>query len=103
MKEIKAIIQPFKKEAVIDALREIEGLPGVVCSDCHAHSVTVGNWGEEAKVKVEIMVPDELVEKVVIAIQRAAHTGNPGDGRIHVLPIEDSVLIRTGEHTSESR
>lgn len=103
MKEIKAIIQPFKKEAVINALREIEGLPGVVCSACHAHSVQAGNWGEVDKVKVEIMVPEELVERVIVAVQKAAHTGNPGDGRIHVLPIEDSVLIRTGEHTSESR
>ncbi|MBS0162624.1 MAG: P-II family nitrogen regulator [Nitrospira sp.] len=101
MKEIKAIIQPFRKEAVIEALRAIEGLPGAVCSPCHAHSVHASDWSEEAKVKVEIMVPDELAEQVVSAIQQAACTGHPGDGRIHVLPIEDSIVIRTGEHTKE--
>lgn len=103
MKEIKAIIQPFKMEAVMYALRDIDGLPGVVCSECQAHGVQADKWGDEAKMKIELMVPDELVAQVIVAIQSAAHTGNPGDGRIHVLPIEDSVLIRTGEHTSEFR
>lgn len=103
MKEIKAIVLPHRKQSVIDALREIEGLPGVVCHDCHAHSVQAGNWSAEPKVTMEMMVPDTLVERVVSAIQSAAHTGHPGDGRIHVIPIEDSVLIRSGEHTSESK
>lgn len=103
MKEVKAVFHPSKREAVIEALRAIEGLPGVVCSDCHAHSLTVGDWAEVPRAKLEIMVSDDLVKHVVATIQRAAHTGNPGDGRIHVLPIEDSVLIRTGEHTGETR
>ncbi len=102
MKEIKAIINPSKKSAVLDALREIEGLPAVICSDCHAHNVFSGNWDAQQKVKIELMVIDAQVETVVDAICRAATTGQTGDGRIHVIPIEESVLIRTGERVSDN-
>ena len=101
MKEIKAIINPSKKSAILDALREIEGLPAVICSDCHAHNVFPGEWDAQAKVKIELMVSDSQVETVVSTIQRTATTGQTGDGRIHVIPIEDSVLIRTGEHVND--
>lgn len=97
MKEIKAIIQPFMLERVINALHQIKGLPAVTISTAHGLSVERGAFDQVAKTKLEIMVPDEQVEQLVEAIQKAAHTGNPGDGRIFVLPVETTVKIRTGE------
>ena len=97
MKEIKAIIQPFMLERVINALHQIKGLPAVTISTAHGLSVERGAHDQVAKTKLEIMVPDEEVEQLVEIIQKAAHTGNPGDGRIFVLPVETTVKIRTGE------
>jgi nitrogen regulatory protein P-II 1 len=97
MKEIKAIIQPFMLERVINALHQIKGLPAVTISAAHGLSVERGAFDQVAKTKLEIMVPDEQVEQLVEVIQKAAHTGNPGDGRIFVLPVETTVKIRTGE------
>lgn len=97
MKEIKAIIKPFKLEAVVEALREIKGLPAITISPAHGLSAERGTFDQVVKTKLEIMVPDKLVESVVQTIQKAAHTGNPGDGRIFVIPVEQTVKIRTGE------
>jgi nitrogen regulatory protein P-II 1 len=107
MKEIKAIIQPFKVTEVVDALREMEGLPGLTVSDVRgfgrtladaaADTTTARGLGTVAKAKIEIMVPDEWVERVVDTIQQHAHTSNPGDGRIFVIPVEETISIRTGE------
>ena len=97
MKEIKAIIKPFTLEAVIEALREIKGLPAITISPAHGLSVERGSFDQVLKTKLEIMVTDELAESVVQAIQKAAHTGNPGDGRIFVIPVEETIKIRTGE------
>jgi nitrogen regulatory protein P-II 1 len=97
VKEIKAIIQPFRLEEVLAALHEIEGLPGVTISEARAASVTRGHYEQVVKSKLEIMAPDELVETIIGAIQASAHTGNPGDGGIFVIPIEKAVRIRTGE------
>lgn len=108
MKEIKAIVQPFMLEHVLDALRAIDGLPGLTMSQ-------VNGWGkakatgaigaiQEAghafvpKTKLEIVVPDAMVEPVVNAIARAAHTGRVGDGKIFVYDVADVIKIRTGEH-----
>lgn len=97
MKEIKAIIRPERLHAVLSALNEIGEVPSVVVSDCRA----MRDWADEGietpKAKVEVMVSDSLAESVVAVIQAAAHTGNVGDGRIVVIPIEQTVLIRTGE------
>ena len=97
MKEIKAIIQPFMLERVINALHQIKGLPAVTISAAHGLSVERGAFDQVAKTKLELIVPDEQVETIVQALQKAARTGNPGDGRIFVLPIETTVKIRTGE------
>jgi nitrogen regulatory protein P-II 1 len=101
MKEIKAIIQPFVLDKVIDALEEIPGLPGITISDVRGFGKTRDDGDpvrDVKKVKVEIMVPEPMVEEVVVRLARAAHTGNPGDGKIFVIDIEDVVKIRTGEH-----
>ncbi len=97
MKEIKAIIQPFMLERVMNALHEVKDLPAVTISTAHGVSVEGGAHDQVLKTKLEIMVPDERVEHLVAAIQKAAHTGKPGDGRIFVLPVEQTVKIRTGE------
>ncbi|MCC6356451.1 MAG: P-II family nitrogen regulator [Verrucomicrobiae bacterium] len=97
MKEIKAIIKPFRLEQVLHALRQIKGLPAMTVSTANGLSAEHGAFDQVVKTKLEIMVPDELVNQVVGAIQREAHTGNPGDGRVFVIPIEKTVKIRTGE------
>jgi len=105
MKEIKAIIQPFVLDRVIDALEEIPGLPGITISDVRCFGKTMdGNYSvrDARKVKLEIMVPESMAEEVVDRLARAAHTGNPGDGRIFVIGIEDVVRIQTGKRGSEA-
>ena len=97
MKEVKAIIQPFRLEAVIDALHQIPSLPAVTVSAVQGVAVERGRYEHVAKTKLELMVTDDQVEAVIGAIQQAAHTGNPGDGRIFVIPIEATIKIRTGE------
>ena len=107
MKEIKAIIQPFLLSKVVEALKEIEGLPGVTVSDVHGFgraravgsrdTVLDGTVEYVKKVKLEIVVSDDLAETVVATIRTKAHTGNPGDGKIFVYAVDDVVRIRTGE------
>lgn len=97
MKEIKAIIKPSRLEDVIRALRQIKDLPAMTVSAANGLSAEQGTFDLVVKTKLEIMVSDELVESVVQAIQTSAHTGLAGDGRIFVIPIEQTVKIRTGE------
>lgn len=106
MKEIKAIIQPFMLDKVLDGLRAIEDLPGITVSEVHGFGRTRGRSADAAadelvryvkKSKVEVVVPDELVDRVVSTIQEHAHTGNMGDGKIFVYEVADVVRIRTGE------
>lgn len=99
MKEIKAVIQPFKLDEVLSALHEVGNLPSVVISEARAVDPASEFRESHPRLKLELMVPDALVEMVITAIQRAAHTGHPGDGRIFVVPIHDTVLIRTGERS----
>ena len=105
MKEIKAIIQPFVANQVLAALREMPSLPGATVSEVKGFGRDRalglrGSSGEAElfgvkKVKLEIIVPDEVVREVVEIIRRRAHTGNPGDGKIFVIPVEEAVGIRT--------
>lgn len=97
MKEVKAIIQPFMLQHVLDALHQIEDLPAVTVAPVQGISVKSGDTTPVAKTKLEIMVPDHLVGAVIGAIQASAHTGKSGDGRVFVIPIEETVKIRTGE------
>jgi len=108
MKEIKAIIQPFMAERVIAALRAMESLPGLTISDVRGFGRQRARAKERSldvpavfgvdKIKLEMVVPDHLVTDVIETIQKHAHTGNPGDGKIFVIPVEDAVRIRTGDH-----
>lgn len=108
MKEVKAIVQPFMLTKVVEALKTIEGLPGItVDRDVRGFGRTRGEGALEKivddlveyvpKAKIEIVVPDNLVDTVVRSIQANAHTGNPGDGKIFIIAVEDVVKIRTGE------
>jgi len=112
MKEIKAIIQPFLLSKVIDALKELEGLPGVTISEVRGfgrgRALGRSDSSDQAEIfgikksKLEIVVPDDLVEKVVALIAKFARTGNSGDGKVFVSTVDDVVKIRTGEHTAEA-
>ena len=107
MKEIKAIMQPFLISKVVEALKLIPGLPGVTVSDVRgfgrAQAVgavdTVAEGAVEyvKKSKLEVVVPNNLAEKVIETIRQHAHTGNRGDGKIFVNSIDDVIRIRTGE------
>ncbi|MFZ5899182.1 MAG: P-II family nitrogen regulator [Bacillota bacterium] len=107
MREIKAIIQPFLLSKVINALKECEELPGVTVSEVKGFGKARAQDGIERvvedgidyskKVKLEIVVPERLVEEVLEIIRAHAHTGRPGDGKIFVYGVDEAVKIRTGE------
>ncbi len=106
MKFIAAIIKPFKLDDVREALSDI-GVQGITVTEVKGFGRQKGHTelyrGAEyvvdflPKVKIEIVVGDELVEKAVEAIRRAAQTGRIGDGKIFVSNIEEAIRIRTGE------
>ena len=98
MKEIKAIIQPFMANHVLDALHRIEGVTGVMSSEVRCTNAARGNCNPDINTRLELVVPDELVEAALHAIQVHAHTGRHGDGRIFVTDVQHTVLIRSGEH-----
>ncbi len=111
MKKIEAVIKPFKLDEVKEALQEI-GLKGMTVSEVKGFGRQKGHTelyrGAEyvvdflPKVKVEVVVEDELVERAVEAIQKAAKTDRIGDGKIFVIPVEDAVRIRTGERGADA-
>jgi nitrogen regulatory protein P-II 1 len=106
MKRIETIIKPFKLEEVKDALGEV-GIQGMTVTEVKGFGRQKGHTeiyrGSEytvdflPKVKIEIMVPDKLVDTAVAAIVKAAKTGKIGDGKVFVAPIDQAVRIRTGE------
>ena len=106
MKKIEAIIKPFKLDEVKDALHEV-GIQGITVTEAKGFGRQKGHTelyrGAEyvvdflPKVKIEVVVEDGLLERVVEAIQNAARTGRIGDGKIFVSNVEDVIRIRTGE------
>src|SRR6266478_4388411 len=106
MKKIEAIIKPFKLDEVKDALNQI-GLKGITVLEAKGFGRQKGHTelyrGAEyvvdflPKVKIELIIEDEMVEKAVEAIRTSAQTGRIGDGKIFVSSIEDAIRIRTGE------
>ena len=107
MKLIVAIIKPFKLEEVKDALAGV-AVQGLTVTEVKGFGRQKGHTevyrGSEytvdflPKVKIEIVVADELVTNVIAAIVRSAKTGKIGDGKVFVLPLDEAVRIRTGEH-----
>jgi len=106
MRKIEAIIKPFKLDEVKEALHAI-GIQGMTVTEVKGFGRQKGHTelyrGAEyvvdflPKIKIEIAVGDDLVDKAVAAIVQAANTGRIGDGKIFVLPLEEVVRIRTGE------
>ena len=106
MKKIEAIIKPFKLEEVKEALSEI-GIEGMTVSEVKGFGRQKGHTeiyrGSEytvdfiPKVKIEVVVADSLANKAVDTIVAAAKTGKIGDGKVFVLPVEESIRIRTEE------
>ena len=106
MKKVEAIIKPFKLDEVKERLAEI-GVHGMTVTEVKGFGRTGGKkevYRGSAyvvdfvpKVKIEIVVKDEMVHQVIEAIAAAAKTGRIGDGKIFVLPIGESIRIRTGE------
>ena len=111
MKRIEAIIKPFKLDEVKEALSEV-GIKGMTVTEVKGFGRTGGKkevYRGSAyvvdfvpKVKLEIVVPDDLVHPVLEAIERTAKTGRIGDGKIFVLPVDEAVRIRTGERGEEA-
>ena len=110
MKKIEAIIKPFKLDEVKEALHEV-GVSGITVTEAKGFGRQKGHTelyrGAEyvvdflPKVKLEVVVPDDLAERTVEAIAAAAQTGRIGDGKIFVNEVEQVIRIRTGE-TGES-
>ncbi len=111
MKKIEAIIKPFKLDEVKEALHEI-GLKGITVTEVKGFGRQKGHTelyrGAEyvvdflPKVKIEIVLDDNLLEKAVEAIVQAARTGRIGDGKIFISDIGEAIRIRTGETGSEA-
>ncbi|HEU4382454.1 MAG TPA: P-II family nitrogen regulator [Anaeromyxobacteraceae bacterium] len=111
MKKVDAIIKPFKLDEVKQALAEV-GVAGLTATEVKGFGRQKGHTelyrGAEyvadflPKIKVEVVVPDALVGKVVEAVERAAKTSRIGDGKIFVTPVEEVVRIRTGERGEDA-
>lgn len=106
MKLVEAIIKPFKLDDVREALAEV-GVQGITVTEVKGFGRQKGHTelyrGAEyvvdflPKIKLEVAVPDELLDRTIEAIQRSARTGKVGDGKIFVMPLQQVVRIRTGE------
>ena len=106
MKKIEAIIKPFKLDEVKEALQEI-GLQGITVIEAKGFGRQKGHTelyrGAEyvvdflPKVKIEVVLADDMLDEAVEAIQKAAKTGRIGDGKIFISTIEEAIRIRTGE------
>jgi nitrogen regulatory protein P-II 1 len=111
MKKVEAIIKPFKLDEVKEALHEV-GIRGITVTEAKGFGRQKGHTelyrGAEyvvdflPKVKLEIVMEDNLVERAVEAIQQAAHTGRIGDGKIFVTSVDEAVRIRTGERGADA-
>jgi nitrogen regulatory protein P-II 1 len=111
MKKIEAIIKPFKLDEVKEALQEV-GLQGITVLEAKGFGRQKGHTelyrGAEyvvdflPKVKIELVVDDNMAERAVDAILQAAHTGRIGDGKIFIIPVEEAIRVRTGERGTEA-
>lgn len=111
MKKVEAIVKPFKMEDVKDALANL-GVEGMTVTEVKGFGRQKGHKeiyrGAEyvvdflPKIKIEIVADDAKIDQIVAAIQKSAHTGKIGDGKIFVIPVEQAVRIRTGERGAEA-
>ena len=111
MKKIEAIIKPFKLDEVKEALHEV-GLQGITVIEAKGFGRQKGHTelyrGAEyvvdflPKVKIELVIDDDMLDRAVEAIQQAAHTGRIGDGKIFITSVEEAIRVRTGEKGKEA-
>jgi len=111
MKLITAIVKPFKLDDVKEALGEV-GVQGITVTEVKGFGRQRGHTetyrGAEyivdflPKMKIEVVVPDALVPRVVEAVEKAARTGRIGDGKIFILPVDEAIRIRTGERGEDA-
>ena len=111
MKKVEAIIKPFKLDEVKEALHEV-GIKGITVTEAKGFGRQKGHTelyrGAEyvvdflPKVKIELVLEDEQVEKAIESIRNAAQTGRIGDGKIFVSSVEEAVRIRTGERGNDA-
>jgi nitrogen regulatory protein P-II 1 len=111
MKKIEAIIKPFKLDEVKDAILEL-GVSGMTITEVKGFGRQKGHKeiyrGAEyvvdflPKMKIEVVVPTDMVARVIAVIKENAHTGQIGDGKIFVLSVEKAVRIRTGEEDEDA-
>ncbi len=111
MKKIECIIKPYRIDDVRDGLNGI-GVPGMTISEIRGFGRQKGHSelyrGAEyavdfvPKIKIEVVVPDSMVEQVLETVIANGQTGKIGDGKIFVLPVEESIRIRTGESGEDS-
>jgi nitrogen regulatory protein P-II 1 len=111
MKKIEAIIKPFKLDEVKEALQEV-GLQGITVLEAKGFGRQKGHTelyrGAEyvvdflPKVKIELVVDDNMAERAVDAILQAAHTGRIGDGKVFITHVDEAIRVRTGERGTEA-
>ncbi len=111
MKKVECIVKPFKLDEVKEALGDL-GIQGITVCEVRGFGRQKGHTelyrGAEyvvdfiPKIKIELVIPDELVDQVVETITEAARTGHVGDGKIFVMPVEEAVRIRTGERGEDA-
>ncbi|AHV92258.1 P-II family nitrogen regulator [Bordetella holmesii] len=111
MKQVTAIIKPFKLDEVREALAEV-GVSGLTVTEVKGFGRQKGHTelyrGAEyvvdflPKIRVEVVLADDLVDQAIEAVLKAARTGKIGDGKIFVTPVEQAIRIRTGESDEEA-
>ena len=115
MKMITAMVQPFMLSKITSALEEIEGFPGITITDVRGfgreksthepgapHRVSEDFVEYVKKARIEIVAHDDMVETILDTLVRTAHTGNRGDGKVFVWPVEHAVRIQTGEEDEQA-
>jgi nitrogen regulatory protein P-II 1 len=109
MKQVIAFIQPFRVEKVVEALHGVAGLSGATVTQVRGfgrgrgrHASVEALLGTVERARIDAMVPDALADEVVGIIRDTARTGNRGDGKVFVVPLERAVRISTGEEGEEA-
>ena len=106
MYEVKSIIRPERLAAVVHALHEIPDVPGLTVSIVRGFGTRTSvaaaapEYGETEMAKLETVVPEELLQRVVETVQDVAGTGRPGDGKVFIIRVEDALMIRSGARGS---